>query len=85
MTHQPNALAVAAIYLAARETGVKVGGAEWWRVWDVEREELGFLVVGMLSLKDFAENERLDCGNRKIPFTTEDAVKEIEVREAENA
>lgn len=51
LTHQPNALAVAAIYLAAREEGVKLPSLEWWEVFDVEREELGFLVVAFLSLR----------------------------------
>lgn len=39
------------MYLAAREVGVKLPGGEWWEVFDVEREELGFLVVGMGSLE----------------------------------
>ena len=56
LTHQPTALAVAAIYLAAREVGVKVEG-EWWGVFDVEREDLGFLVVGLLSTKKWVEIE----------------------------
>jgi hypothetical protein len=51
LTHQPNALAVAAIYLAAREEGVTLPSVEWWEVFDVEREELGFLVVAFLSLQ----------------------------------
>ncbi|KFX99778.1 hypothetical protein V495_04068 [Pseudogymnoascus sp. VKM F-4514 (FW-929)] len=51
LTHQPNALAVAAIYLAAREEGVNLPSVEWWEVFDVEREELGFLVVAFLSLQ----------------------------------
>lgn len=51
LTHQPNALAVAAIYLAAREEGVNLPSMEWWEVFDVEREELGFLVVAFLSLQ----------------------------------
>jgi hypothetical protein len=50
LTHQPHTLAVAAIYLAARETGCKIGGGEWWLVWDVTREELGFLVVALRSV-----------------------------------
>jgi len=59
LTHQPNVLAVAAIYLAAKETEVKlVGGVNWWEVFDVGREELGFVVVGMGSLGGFAEDER---------------------------
>jgi cyclin L len=51
LTHQPTALAVAAIYLAARESQVKVpvGEVNWWEVFDVGREELGFCVVGMLG------------------------------------
>lgn len=57
LTHQPNALATAAVYLAAREEGVKLPESEWWSVFDVEREELGFLVVGMGSLGVFAGKE----------------------------
>lgn len=52
LTHQPNALAVAAAYLACRECGVKLPGG-WWEVFDVEREELGFLVVGMRGVTQF--------------------------------
>ncbi|KAN0105948.1 Cyclin-like protein [Hyaloscypha variabilis] len=57
LTHQPPALATAAIYLAAREEGVKLPDGEWWTVFDVEREELGFLCVGMRSLEGFVEKE----------------------------
>ena len=56
LTHQPNALAVAAIYLAAREEGVKLVDGNWWEVFDVEREDLGFLVLGMGSLTGFVED-----------------------------
>lgn len=56
LTHQPNELAVGAIYLAAREQGVKlVGGCSWWEVFDVEREALGFVVMGMGSVRVYAE------------------------------
>ncbi|KAI0141834.1 cyclin [Xylariaceae sp. FL1272] len=53
LTHQPNALAVAAIYSAARDPdiGAKMPECAWWEVFDVDREELGFLVVGMRSLE----------------------------------
>ncbi|KAI1755561.1 cyclin [Xylaria castorea] len=53
LTHQPNALAVAAIYSAARdaEIAAKMPECPWWEVFDVDREELGFLVVGMRSLE----------------------------------
>ncbi|KAI5297591.1 hypothetical protein KEM56_004699, partial [Ascosphaera pollenicola] len=57
LTHQANALAVAAIYLAAREVGVKLVEGNWWEVFDVEREELGFLVVAMQSMEGFARRE----------------------------
>ncbi|KAJ6447069.1 cyclin [Purpureocillium lavendulum] len=51
LTHQPHALAVAAIYNAARDLGAKTPESEWWEVFDVDREELGFLVVAMRSLE----------------------------------
>ncbi|KAI2626178.1 cyclin [Xylaria nigripes] len=53
LTHQPNALAVAAIYSAARDAEIqaKMPDCTWWEVFDVDREELGFLVVGMRSLE----------------------------------
>ncbi|KAI0406237.1 cyclin-like protein [Xylaria palmicola] len=53
LTHQPGALAVAAIYSAARDPDIaaKMPACPWWEVFDVDREELGFLVVGMRSLE----------------------------------
>lgn len=58
LTHQPNALAVAAIYLAAKEVSVKLVDGNWWEVFDVEREDLGFLVLGFGSLEGFAASEK---------------------------
>jgi cyclin L len=60
-THQPNELAVAAIYLAAREVGAKVpvGNVNWWEVFDVSREALGFVVVGLGTIEDFASQEAM--------------------------
>ncbi|OQU97414.1 hypothetical protein CLAIMM_03346 [Cladophialophora immunda] len=55
LTHQPNALAVGAIYLAARETGVKLVEQNWWEVFDVDREDLGFLVLSYGSMANFAQ------------------------------
>jgi cyclin L len=67
LTHQPNVLAVAAIYLAAREVGVKlVGSVNWWEVFDVDREGLGFCVMAMGSLKGFAEAEAEKWKEKKI-------------------
>ncbi|KAG6052792.1 hypothetical protein E4U17_005407 [Claviceps sp. LM77 group G4] len=50
LTHQPHALATAAIYNAAKDVGAKMPDCDWWEVFDVDREELGFLVVGMRSV-----------------------------------
>ncbi|RMZ89133.1 hypothetical protein DV736_g3652, partial [Chaetothyriales sp. CBS 134916] len=59
LTHQPNVIAVAAIYLAANEVGVKfVESVNWWEVFDVDRESLGFCVLALGSLKGFAESEK---------------------------
>ena len=73
LTHQPNALAVAAIYLAARETGVKLPDGNWWEVFDVEREDLGFLVLAYSSLQGFAEAERTKWSDRKVPLGIDDS------------
>lgn len=64
LTHQPCALATAAVYLAAKDRGVKLPDVEWWEVFDCEREELGFLVVGMGSLAGLVERERERWGGR---------------------
>jgi hypothetical protein len=57
LTHQPPALATAAIYLAARQVGVSLPETEGWEVCDVGREELGFLVVALGSTVRFVEEE----------------------------
>ncbi|TVY30285.1 Cyclin-L2 [Lachnellula hyalina] len=64
LTHQPASLATAAIYLAAREIRVKMPEVEWWEVFDCEREELGFLVVGMGSLEGVARRGREVWGEK---------------------
>lgn len=81
LTHQPNSLATAAIYLAAKETGIKLPDVEWWEVFDTEREELGFLVVGLLSVESFAEEERLKWEGRKIPMTVAELEAEMKRRD----
>lgn len=58
LTHQPHALATAAIYNAARDLGAKMPQCEWWEVFDVDREELGFLVVGMRSVEAILRKRR---------------------------
>ena len=71
LTHQPTALATAAIYLAAREVGVKLAEANWWEVFDVDREDLGFLVVAMRSVAGFAKAERQKWEQSNVPLTVE--------------
>ncbi|MCJ1278126.1 hypothetical protein MMC21_005941 [Puttea exsequens] len=80
LTHQPHALAVAAIYLAAREVGVRLPRCEWWEVFDVEREELGFLVVGMGSCARWVEGERERWVSGGPPLGLEELEREIEGR-----
>ncbi|KAI9832176.1 MAG: hypothetical protein M1819_004528 [Sarea resinae] len=80
LTHQPPALATAAIYLAARELGIRLPDEEWWTVFDTEREELGFLVVGMRSMGGFAEAERERWGKRSVPMSVEDVEDELATR-----
>jgi hypothetical protein len=77
LTHQPSSLATAAIYLAAREVGVKLPGEQWWEVFDTDREELGFLVVAMKSMDGFVRREKEKWTNRKLPLTLDIFEKEI--------
>ncbi|KAF2473161.1 uncharacterized protein BDR25DRAFT_282468 [Lindgomyces ingoldianus] len=85
LTHQSPCLATAAIYLAAKEVGVKLPDVEWWEVFDTDREELGFLVVGMLSVANFALEEKGKWGKRKVPMTVEELEVELESRRASNS
>ena len=78
LTHQPSALAVAAIYVAAKEIGVKLPCIEWWEVFDVDREGLGFLVVGLGSSRLWAEQESRKWIERKCPLTVEEIELEME-------
>jgi len=80
LTHQPNELATSAIYLAAKEVGVKLPENEWWEVFDVDREELGFVVVALTSMAGFAEEEARKWGRRKVPLTVADVQAELERR-----
>ena len=84
LTHQPPCLATAAIYLAAREVGVKLPDNEWWEVFDTDREELGFLVVGLMSMEGFAAEEKAKWGKRKVPMTVDDVEAEMERRKILN-
>jgi hypothetical protein len=74
LTHQPPEIACAAVYLAAREAEVKLPDGEWWEVFDCDREKLGFLVVGMMSMEGFVREERQKWEGRE-PVKKEMVVK----------
>ncbi|KAL8847141.1 MAG: hypothetical protein Q9221_007806 [Calogaya cf. arnoldii] len=78
VTHQPTSLAVAAIYLAAREVEVKLPSSEWWEVFDVEREELGFLVVALKSCEGWVRAEKDRWRETRCPLTVDELNLEIE-------
>lgn len=75
LTHQPSAIAVASIYLAARETGARLPDTEWWEVFAVDREDLGFLVVALQGVQAFIADESQKWNLRPSPLDI-DAVKE---------
>jgi hypothetical protein len=83
LTHQPPQLATAAIYLAAREVGIKLPEVEWWEVFDTDREELGFLCVGMLSVEGFTRQEKEKWEGKRVPLSVEEVQVEMQRREAE--
>ena len=85
LTHQPPALAIAAVYLAAREVGVKLTSTEWWEVFDVDREELGFLVVALGSCEGWIRDEKTRWRDGGCPLASEELEVEIERRERESA
>ncbi|KAJ4270061.1 hypothetical protein NW762_001734 [Fusarium torreyae] len=81
LTHQPHALATAAIYNAARDVGAKMPECEWWEVFDVDREELGFLVVGMRSVENYLRKCREDMPDLNAGMLTRRSIdKELQKR-----
>lgn len=84
LTHQPSVLATAAIYLSARETGVKLPEDSWWEIFDTDRENLGFLIVAMTSMEAFALQEKKQWGRAKAPLTVEEVDVEMEKRRKTN-
>ncbi|KAI4222230.1 MAG: hypothetical protein L6R36_006292 [Xanthoria steineri] len=77
ITHQPTSLAVAAIYLTAREVEVKLPSNEWWEVFDVDREELGFLVVALQSCEGWIRAEKERWPGKSCPVTVDEVNLEI--------
>ena len=80
LTHQPSAIAAAAIYLATREMHVKLPEVEWWEVFDLDREELGFLVVGLTSVEGFVVEEKRRWSEHRLPLTVKDIHAELDQR-----
>ena len=78
VTNQPTALAVAAIYLASREVGVKLPEIGWWENFDVDREDLGFLVVAFRSCKAWIEAEKEKWLGRPCPLTVDEVNEEMQ-------
>ncbi|KAL9008170.1 MAG: hypothetical protein Q9173_006677 [Seirophora scorigena] len=78
LTHQPTTLAIAAIYLASRESGVKMPGTAWWEVFDVDREDLGFVVVAYRSCEAWINGEREKWKEHVCPLTVYELGKELE-------
>lgn len=76
LTSQPNELAVAAIYNAARDVGAKMPECEWWEVFDVDREVLGFLVVAMRGVEVWARKMRED-----VPAMTQGMITRKHIEE----
>ncbi|KAL9083834.1 MAG: hypothetical protein Q9159_005559 [Coniocarpon cinnabarinum] len=71
LTHQPTALATAAIYLASREVGLKLPELPWWEIFDTGREELGFLVASMTSMEAFVKDEEAKWAGKVAPLTVD--------------
>lgn len=80
LTHQPNALAAACVYLAARETEVKLVECAWWEIFDVDREELGFLVMSLRSCDAWVTEENGKWNGKESLLSVEGLNREIERR-----
>lgn len=80
ITHQPHCIAAAAIYLAARECSVRLPEG-WWDVFDVEREELGFLVAALKGVSEFVEGQVKVWRGRNIPWDVESLQNELDRRQ----
>jgi hypothetical protein len=69
------------VYNAARDVGAKMPECEWWEVFDVDREELGFLVVGMRSVEGWGARMRGEMegmvGARRGMVTRGDVEREL--------
>ncbi|EPQ62162.1 BgtA-21279 [Blumeria graminis f. sp. tritici] len=66
LTHQPYQLATAAIYLSTREMNIALPECSWWEVFDCEREDVGFLIVAMMSVEALVARERGRWDNKDM-------------------
>jgi hypothetical protein len=84
LTHQPNAIATAAIYLAAKEIQFKLPDGPWWEVFDTDREELGFLVVALLSMEGFLKEEQQKWHSKRPPLTVQSLESLLDAEDRSN-
>ena len=84
LTHQPNCLATAAIYLAAKDVGMKLPELPWWEIFDTDREELGFLCASMTSMAAFTSEEEEKWQGKFPPLTANEVVRTIQARQDTN-
>jgi uncharacterized short protein YbdD (DUF466 family) len=47
---------------------------EWWEVFDVDREELGFLVVGMRSVENYLRKIKEDMPDLSVGMPTRKSI-----------
>ncbi|KAI5817726.1 cyclin-like protein [Pyronema omphalodes] len=79
LTHQPNVLAVAAVYLMARKNSWKLP-EEWWSVFDADREDLGFLCVAILGVEEEVRRRREVWRGMGGVWEREDVEREMDRR-----
>jgi len=80
LTHQPGELATAAIFLASRDLGAKMPPEPWWELFDVDREQLGFLAVSLISVETIVRRQR-----EEFPFLSRGMVTRNMLAEALSA
>ncbi|KAJ8097968.1 cyclin-like protein [Lipomyces tetrasporus] len=81
--HQPNVIAVTAVWLAAREADVEMlDGEKWWEAFDVDTEDMGHVVLLLREGRDIATRERDRIVSGREPTLT---VEEVKLRVVEEA
>ncbi|KAK9479425.1 cyclin-like protein [Lipomyces japonicus] len=77
--HQPHAVAITAIWLAARELNVELlDGQKWWEAFDVDTEDMGHILLLLREERDIGESERRRATNGRLPpLTVDDVVARV--------